>query len=85
MSHTPAQTKGDIVRRSRERLRMEQLRQHSQRGTTLQDAADAIGMRVSGVRNLLYRATSSTAWPIEGFVPAAIRNLTTNTDEGTQG
>jgi hypothetical protein len=62
--NSTAQAKSAAFRAARARLRLEQLRQHSARGSTKQEAAQAIGMTVGGVDNLLYQKEGTSTWPM---------------------
>lgn len=61
---TKAQSRGAAVQKARARLRYQQVCQHSEAGSTKQEAAAAIGITVGGIDSMLYRELGTTAWPL---------------------
>lgn len=59
------QAKAVATIRARTSRRFHQLRDLSSEGVSAEDAAKAVGMKVGSMRDLLYRETGSTTWPIK--------------------
>lgn len=62
---TVRQNKGAVTNRAVSRRRWCQLQDMSKAGRTKAEAAEALGLKVSGVDTILYRYEGSTVWPIK--------------------
>lgn len=61
--------KGAIVHKARANLRWQAVRDISDEGGTIEDAAERIGKPVKFVQSLIYRKVGTQAWPIVDAKP----------------
>lgn len=66
MTQSPYQLRGSVARKAKANLRFQRARDISDAGGTIEDAAEATGMTIGSIRQLLYTRVGSKCWPIKG-------------------